>query len=435
MEIQDLIPFGMTRTEAKIFLELIVIGGSKIGELIKRTGLHRGTVYNALNDLIRKGFVSFVDKEGIRVYNISGKGVFINLLEKKEKDINSEKKKLEAFFKYMDSLKSENSKQEVSVFYSVEAFKTIFLGMYNECKENKIEYLFLGEGGKMSDAVGLSYYKYTQQLKRKSKISCRVILSKESKNLPYHKYVVGNIRYLPTKVHSPVNFWIYADKVIFVIWDSKPLVTIKIMSKQLADGFRNYFEGLWEMSEKDKKYFEKRHLINFYKFIEQAQESLDIMGICGIEPIHEGRSTILRLLRSGKKVRVLLANPESKNFKKNVHLEEKFIKDISESRILYEWKASIANLKDIKARLNYKALLEVRLFDKKPSYSIIIVDNEKVMYTHYVRYGKSDDLYASSKKTLLLEKGMNKEFEKTRKIFENYWKSAKPIKVIIKNEK
>jgi DNA-binding MarR family transcriptional regulator len=425
MEIIDLIEFGMTKTEAKIFLELSKFSETKIGYLIKRTGLHRGTVYNSLNDLIAKGFVSFVDREDSRYYKVCREDTFLRQIERKHNEINENKNKVNDFFKKLSSsVDVSDLGQNVEVFQGINAFKNIFLEMYDECSKNKLEYLFFGEGGKMSDTVGIDYYKYTQNLKKKLKINCRVILSKEGKNLPYHKYTVGNIRYLPTKVQSPVNCWIYADKTIFVLWESKPLVTIKINSSSLANAFRNYFEGVWSISETDLRFFDLRHKVNFHDFIEQAQESLDILDICCMEQIHEGRHKILELIRKRRRIRVLVANPKSENFVRRVRLEEQFLKNFNESRILYELKSAVANIKDIMARTQNSPFLEVRVFDKNPIFTIVILDNERALYN---KYGKKKGEYGSAKPAEIFEKSNKMKFSQAKNTFESYWKDAKPL--------
>lgn len=427
MKIKDLVKFGMTKTEAKIYLELIKLDETKIGEIIKKTGLHRGTVYNSINKLINKGFVTFIDKEDHRFYKVSGKMIFLNVIEDKLKEVSSNKKEVESFFQNMEKLKENNQNQQINVSYGLNAFKVNFLDMYKECKEKKMEYLFMGKGGEMVKIVGTGYYKYTQDLKKESKIKCRIIISKESRLLSYRKYQVGNARYLPIKVHSPLNLWIYGDKMLLVIWDSKPLITIRIISQQLADGFRNYFEGLWELSEKEQKYLESRQrLFNFNEFIGQAQESLDIFDICCMEPVHEGKDTILRLLKQGKKVRILMADKFSENFKRRVKLEEQYIKNLNESRILYEMKSAIANIKDIKARLKKKVNLEIRITDKKPIYTIVILDNKKGLYN---KYGTEKGKYGSTQPTYIYEKEFDREFKIPIKIFEEYWNNAKPLKL------
>jgi len=250
MDINELISFGMTKTEAKIYLEISKLDETKIGSIIKRTELHRGTVYNAINDLIEKGFLSLIDKDRQRFYKISGNKIFENIIKEKQDSILKESKQIEKFFKNLDKLKEKTSKQEVEAFYGLKAFKALFLEIYDECKKNDFEYLFQGRGGEMQDETGAAFYRYTQKLKKKMKIKCRVILDKENLHHSYHKYVIGNIKYLSSDIYSPVNLWIYGDALLLVLFGAKPLISIRIKSEGLSDGFRNYFENLWRIAER-----------------------------------------------------------------------------------------------------------------------------------------------------------------------------------------
>jgi len=425
MEIQDLVGFGMTKTEAVVYLEISKLGETQIGSIIKRTGLHRGTVYNSINNLIEKGFLSFMDKDRNRFYRISNKKIFEEIIKEKQTKAVKEKEQIEKFFEDLQKLKEKDENQEVRVFYGVKSFKTLFLEIYDNCKKNNYEYLFQGKGGEMQDATGEVFYKYTQKLKKKMNLKCRVILDKESQFLPYNKYTTGNIRYLPTKIPSPINFWIYGDNVLFVLFGAKPLISIKIKSKVLSEGFKNYFETIWKAIEGEQKIIKKRYIMNLYEFTQQAEDSLDMMGINCLTPVHESREKIIDLLKKGKRVRILLPNQKSKNFEKRVKIVDRFIKDINQSRVLYGLKCTIANLKDITLKLKNKYNLEIKLFDKKPICMVIIIDNKKALYN---KYEKKKGEYASSQKTLILDKE-DKEFKKAKDIFEEYWKSAKPLKI------
>lgn len=243
MEFELLRKFGMTNTEIKVYLEITKVHETKIGPITKKTGLHRGTVYNALTSLIKKGFVIYTDKKNVRYYRTSGDKIFKQLIREKEEELKEDKEKIDELAKITKNLPDEEV--DVKILFGVEAFKTLFLEIYDECKKCDCEYLFQGRGGEMQDAVGEGFYKYTQKLKKKMRIKCRVILSKETKNLAYHKYTVGIIKYLSTKVYSPINLWIYGDTVLFVLFKTNPLTSIKIKSSSVADGLRNYFETIW----------------------------------------------------------------------------------------------------------------------------------------------------------------------------------------------
>ncbi len=248
MDINELVTFGITKTEARVYLEIAKTDETTIGPVIKRTGLHRGTVYNCINDLVEKGFISFIERGGLRYYKPSGKTIFENVIREKEEKIVHEKKDLDIFFRNLAKLKEQDPEQDVQVFYGISAFKSLFLEIYNECKKHNWEYYFQGRGGEMQDATGTGFYKYTQKLKKAMNIKCRVILGQETKNLSYHRHVHGNIKYLPSKIKSPVNFWIYGNIVLLVLFGTNPLISIKIKSKALADAFRNYFEHLWKIA-------------------------------------------------------------------------------------------------------------------------------------------------------------------------------------------
>jgi len=45
---------------------------------------------------------------------------------------------------------------------------------------------------------------------------------------------------------SPVSMWIYRGMVVIVAFGSKPLTTIMIRSKDIAESYKNYFELLWK---------------------------------------------------------------------------------------------------------------------------------------------------------------------------------------------
>ncbi len=252
MDTPPLIYSGMTHTEARVYLEVAKSPNTTIGPIIKRTGFHRGTVYNALNSLIEKGFLSFTNKDGSRFYHISGEKIFEEIFKEKEKSLEKNKDYVKKILKEASELTSIENQQEVEVFHGRTAFKTIFLSIYDECKKKDIEYIFLGRGGEMMEEVGEPFYIYTQKLKKRMKVKCRIILGEDTVNMKYQKYVFGGIRHLPTKIKGPVNFWIYGDNIVMVSFKSKPLVIIKIKSEPLAYSLKNYFENLWEISKKIK---------------------------------------------------------------------------------------------------------------------------------------------------------------------------------------
>ena len=63
---EKLVPLGLTNTEAKIYVTLIDLGRAQAGIISRKSGIHRRSVYDALERLIEKGLVSYI-KENLIV--------------------------------------------------------------------------------------------------------------------------------------------------------------------------------------------------------------------------------------------------------------------------------------------------------------------------------------------------------------------------------
>ena len=60
---------GLTKNEIKIYLALLELGTTTTGPLTRKAGIHASRVYESLNNLIKKGLVSFVIKANIKHFS------------------------------------------------------------------------------------------------------------------------------------------------------------------------------------------------------------------------------------------------------------------------------------------------------------------------------------------------------------------------------
>lgn len=249
MAIETMKRLGFTPTEIKVYDEITKIGRTTIGPVIKRTGLHRGTVYNAITSLVHRGILLVSESNGVRHYKIAPLTIFKTILDEKKKQIEEDEEWLDKMLKEVSHVSEEDNENEVEVSYGLDSFKDHFFKMFDECALRKMEYLFMGRGGEMMEAIGEQLYKYTQKRKKELGVSCRVILDRETKKEKYNRFVQGNVRYAESKKQGPLNMWVYGDSVMLVLFTTKPLTTIIIKNALVAKAFGNYFELLWEKIE------------------------------------------------------------------------------------------------------------------------------------------------------------------------------------------
>ncbi len=79
--------FGLTEYEAKVYLALISLGPSSGKEISQATGIVYSKIYNILNSLIQKGWISYRDDERPKIYVPNPPDIV--LLESKKKILDS----------------------------------------------------------------------------------------------------------------------------------------------------------------------------------------------------------------------------------------------------------------------------------------------------------------------------------------------------------
>src|SRR5574341_1953386 len=132
MEIQALLEdTGFTAGEAKVYLALLSLGESKVGPIIKASGISRSKVYDILERLISKHVVSKVEKKGAQWYQALPPNSLLNIVNEKEKQLRREKENLQ---KALPQLAALQPKQKINVviYEGFEGFKAMIDRMIQE---------------------------------------------------------------------------------------------------------------------------------------------------------------------------------------------------------------------------------------------------------------------------------------------------------------
>lgn len=179
------------------------------------------------------------------------------------------------------------------------------------------------------------------------------------------------------------------------------------------------------------KYLHKREVSYVIRIIEtflakdDHQKNLDILGINCLGPIHQGREIFNKIINTNGKVRLLLLDPYSSEFKARMQFEEDSV-----GRIAAEGIAFIYNIKDLvqKLPLNRKESLDIRFYKTSPDRSLVIVQNET----------KNGTLFFNPYSKLKKERGLTGElykfdseneytFKEHTDYFNKTWESAEEI--------
>lgn len=235
MDISILEDAGLTNTEAKIYLMLLKSGSSLAGRISRDTGIHRRSVYDAIERLIEKGLVSYIKTNNRKHFQAENPQRFVDLLKEKEKNVLAALPELEG-------LKSIAKETKETTFYRGKlALRSIFDDQIHEGKE----ILVLGGAENVNEIMGYYFIHYDRERKKKG-IKVKIIFKESVRDSDYiSKIPLADLRFIPDKNSSPLAINIYGDKTAIILWTHEP-IGILIKEKAIADGYRKYFDMMWE---------------------------------------------------------------------------------------------------------------------------------------------------------------------------------------------
>ncbi|MGV8152208.1 MAG: TrmB family transcriptional regulator [Candidatus Nanoarchaeia archaeon] len=248
MDISQLESIGLKEKEAKVYISLLKHGESLANSLAKETEILRSSIYDYLDVLIEKGFVSYTIKSGKKYFHAVDPSKILNNFEEEKKRQEQALKEIVPKLSELQNI-SEN-KAKVEVFEGKEGLKSVFSYIL---KDNPKEVLVYGSSG-VSHKLLPFFMEHWHNQRIKQKIHIKIIYSdvpeskERIKSGPPMKFM--DIKFMPIKNFSLTGTMIYDNKVLITMWNSQTPLAISIESEDIAKQYKDNFEVLWKISKK-----------------------------------------------------------------------------------------------------------------------------------------------------------------------------------------
>jgi sugar-specific transcriptional regulator TrmB len=230
---EKLLECGLTRNEAKVYLELAKKGELSANSLAKNLGIDRTLTYTILNHLIEKGQVKYIKRENKKFFSCSEPNNLLNHIKAKEAVISQ-------LILDLTKLKHENpGETEVNIYEGTEGIRVL----YRELQNSK-NFDSFGATGR---AYNLLFESHSIAKKaEKAKFQVRIITNNEHAKEEFLRYNFIKAKYFDIK--SEATTCIFGDKISIHLIKGKPIVII-IKNKEISESYRNYFNYLWKSSK------------------------------------------------------------------------------------------------------------------------------------------------------------------------------------------
>ncbi len=227
---------GLSEGEAAVYLALLRLGEAQVNKIKIQTKMHRTTIYDFLDNLAKKGLVSYVIRNNVKFFAAADPSHLDNLVKEKKEHLD------EILPTLLRLSHLEKKSMRVYVCDGTEGMKTLL----NRMLQRKGELLAFGIDEKQWENrfphLIKAYFKKEGSLGLKERLITQkgIEFIYDKKNLAY--------RYIDKRFFSPIPTAIFGNYVAFVIWE--PLTIIIIENKDLADAYQKHFELLWKIADR-----------------------------------------------------------------------------------------------------------------------------------------------------------------------------------------
>jgi len=236
---------GLTQGEIKVYLALLEIGSSSIGEIIKKSKVSGSKTYEVLDRLIDKGLVSSIIKNNVKHFEAASPEKILDYLEDKKQNIDIERIQIQKIIPDLILKQKSTKKSEVRVFTGWEGLKTAEEYILSSLDRGD-EWLSMGL---TSQPKEWEIYFDKKQVERSDKgIIHKHLLNKKYKSLYENRKHLPHteFRFLPEHMEMPTSTEVFKNSVlIFILIKESPMAII-IENESVAESFRKYFYIMWK---------------------------------------------------------------------------------------------------------------------------------------------------------------------------------------------
>lgn len=240
---------GLTDGEISVYLALVKLQYSTVGNIIQTAKISSSKVYQILDRLIDKGLATFILEKKTKYFQPTKPFALKELVKKQEEELKKIDNNLDSVIEDINliSLNKEDI-ESAQIYRGFPGLKTAYAQASKLIEDNGKYYFF--STGYGSDISYLQHFFVSLINKlRDRNISIFGLMGKKEKEIyeNYYKKFSYQVKFLPFL--WPVDTAIMGDTVLLLIWKEKEPIVYSLKSKILANSYLQFFDIMWKQAK------------------------------------------------------------------------------------------------------------------------------------------------------------------------------------------
>jgi hypothetical protein len=239
---EELMGFGLTENEAKVYMAVIELGEPAIGAIEKYASIHKQLIYNAAQKLQEKGLLSVHEIRGRKHFSIENPEA---IEEYAAMRLEKAKTLVPLLYQHANQKRSSDT---IRVFEGLNGIHQYYIdSIRKEPKSSSVSILGLNNKKyfEIFKQDGVPFIRF-ENTRRERKIYLNLVLFGTDKDnvISNKQRQFVNMRIFEDGVIGPMDIMIWHNHVGMLFYAATPYV-LDILGKDAAQGFLEYFNVFW----------------------------------------------------------------------------------------------------------------------------------------------------------------------------------------------
>lgn len=237
----------LTSGESKVYLSLIELGSSSVGNIIKKSRVSHSKIYDILERLSQKGLVSSSINNGKQYFSAADASRLKALVDEEKNKIQETERTLEPLIKQINLRKNSSAPTSLlSSYEGIKGMKTVLESILLELNKNE-EVLMIGSPKQMGEQAG-GYLKDWQKRRINSGAICKIITDVDAISWDeewWEKSKKQKITFTKKSTSISPSYIIITKYSVTTIYFSTHILSFVVRQEDIAKKYKEFFTLLW----------------------------------------------------------------------------------------------------------------------------------------------------------------------------------------------
>jgi HTH-type transcriptional regulator, sugar sensing transcriptional regulator len=243
--LDDLISIGLTPGEARVFLSLLKLGSSRVGQIVKDSHVSYSKIYDVLNRLSSKGLVSHIMLGNVKYFNAVEPYRLEEYIKSKEQEVSHQLETANRVIPELAKIADKNRQNDMAeIFIGDKGIRTAYEVLLRDATSKDILYYFYPF--EEYHPIASPFYSRLYLFQKQKKVQQRGIATLDFKKTKHYADISKGVKMKFVDFPLPATMDIFKNKLLIISWENA--TGILISSKEIAGHFRNYFDSMWKLA-------------------------------------------------------------------------------------------------------------------------------------------------------------------------------------------